>query len=306
MHIEIIGTESLGVRGMCCLVTSGEQHILIDPGVSLGYRRHGLLPHPVQVMEGRRVRKRIQEALEYATDIVFSHYHGDHVPLNNANPYQLSFMELPATAPSARYWGAAPDDLSEKMMHRYQDLHELLGAQLHSGSGRSTGPLTFSPPVPHGDPLDHAGSVMMTRVELDGVVFAHGSDIQLLDERAIDILIDWEPDILFAAGPPLYLDRLHTCQLETARHNAWRLLNHVDTVILDHHLMRSCEGVLWLESLMQETGKTVHCGAAFQHRPKRLLEAEREKLYRKYPVAEGWHENYARQLMLERAGQTAH
>ncbi|MBF0586267.1 hypothetical protein INT08_02075 [Prosthecochloris sp. N3] len=306
MHIEIIGTESLGVRGMCCLVTSGERHILIDPGVSLGYRRHGLLPHPVQVMEGRRVRKRIQEALEYATDIVFSHYHGDHVPLNNANPYQLSFMELPATVPSARYWGAAPDDLSEKMMHRYQDLHELLGEQLHSGSGRSAGPLTFSPPVVHGDPIDHAGSVMMTRVELDGVVFAHGSDIQLLDERAIDILIDWEPDILFAAGPPLYLDRLHTGQLETARHNAWRLLNHVDTVILDHHLMRSCEGVSWLESLIQETGRTVYCGAAFLHRPKRLLEAEREELYRKYPVAEGWHENYARQVMLERAVQTAH
>ncbi|NIA19462.1 MAG: hypothetical protein GWP07_03380, partial [Xanthomonadaceae bacterium] len=52
MGIEIIGTESLGVRGMCCLVTAGKRRILIDPGVALGYRRHGLPPHPYQVKTG--------------------------------------------------------------------------------------------------------------------------------------------------------------------------------------------------------------------------------------------------------------
>ena len=41
MTLEIIATESLGVRGMCCLVTTGERRILIDPGLALGYLRHG-------------------------------------------------------------------------------------------------------------------------------------------------------------------------------------------------------------------------------------------------------------------------
>ena len=41
MKIDIIGAESLGVRGLCCFVTVGEQKILIDPGIALGFLRHG-------------------------------------------------------------------------------------------------------------------------------------------------------------------------------------------------------------------------------------------------------------------------
>ena len=47
MSLEIIGAESLGVRSLCSLVTLPERRIVIDPGVSLGYVRHGLLPRPV-------------------------------------------------------------------------------------------------------------------------------------------------------------------------------------------------------------------------------------------------------------------
>lgn len=77
MSIEIIGAESLGVRGLCCLVTLPDRHIMIDPGVSLGYVRHGLLPHPMQIAVGRRVRETILQLLNNATDVVFSHFHGD-------------------------------------------------------------------------------------------------------------------------------------------------------------------------------------------------------------------------------------
>ncbi len=42
MKIEIIGAESLGVRGLCCLVTAAERKILIDPGMAPGVcRREG-------------------------------------------------------------------------------------------------------------------------------------------------------------------------------------------------------------------------------------------------------------------------
>ena len=49
VNIEIIGAESLGVRGLCCFVETEDRNILIDPGVALGYLRHKLLPHPVQI-----------------------------------------------------------------------------------------------------------------------------------------------------------------------------------------------------------------------------------------------------------------
>ena len=74
LHIEILGTESLGVRGHCCVVEAENRKILIDPGVALGYRRHGLLPHPVQAAVGGRVRRRILAELEDTTDVVMSHF----------------------------------------------------------------------------------------------------------------------------------------------------------------------------------------------------------------------------------------
>ncbi|MFN2272780.1 MAG: MBL fold metallo-hydrolase, partial [Anaerolineae bacterium] len=87
--LKILGTESLGVRGLCCVVEAENRKIIIDPGLALGYQRHGLLPHPAQAAVGEHVRRRILAELKDATDVVMSHFHGDHVPLPNANPYQL-------------------------------------------------------------------------------------------------------------------------------------------------------------------------------------------------------------------------
>ncbi|MDA3898471.1 MAG: hypothetical protein PF482_20220, partial [Desulfobacteraceae bacterium] len=88
MKIEIIGAESLGVRGLCCFVAVADQKILIDPGIALGFLRKGRAPHPVQVAVDEVIREKIIQAWGLATDIVFSHFHGDHVPLADANPYQ--------------------------------------------------------------------------------------------------------------------------------------------------------------------------------------------------------------------------
>lgn len=87
MKIKILGTESLGVRGLSCVVEVLNRKILIDPGIALGYTRHNLMPHPVQVDVGKNIRNKIIEELKDSTDIVLSHLHGDHIPLFDANPY---------------------------------------------------------------------------------------------------------------------------------------------------------------------------------------------------------------------------
>ncbi|MCD6379432.1 hypothetical protein J7M07_03170, partial [bacterium] len=74
MRIEILGTESLGVRGLSCRVEVADRRILIDPGIALGYHRYGLLPHPFQVAVGRRIREKIITAAADTTDVVISHY----------------------------------------------------------------------------------------------------------------------------------------------------------------------------------------------------------------------------------------
>ncbi|BAZ93650.1 selenocysteine protein [Thiohalobacter thiocyanaticus] len=293
MGLEIIGAESLGVRSLCCRVTLPNRRIVIDPGVALGYVRYGLRPHPVQIAVGRQVRDRILAALEDATDVVFSHFHADHVPLMDANPYQLSVCSLPHSFRGLRAWSKSGYDLTGVMRRRFHDVLDLLGSNMKVAEGRTVDGLSFSQSVPHGAPDGNMGTVMMTRVEMGGEVFVHASDIQLLDASTIDLLIDWRPDIVLAAGPPLYLDRLSNALRDTAWRNAVRLAQHVDVVILDHHLMRSQKGESWLDALSETVGRQVYCAADYMRHPRRLLEAERKQWYKKMPVPDGWNEDYA-------------
>lgn len=293
MSLEIIGAESLGVRSLCCLVTLPDRRIIIDPGVALGYVRYGLLPHPMQIAIGRRMRERILRTLDDATDVVFSHFHGDHVPLLDANPYQLSIHALPSRFHELRCWSKSDKDLSTDMCKRFNDLAALLGANMQCAEGRTEGPLSFSNAVPHGASDSKMGSLMMTRIEMSSQVFVHASDIQLLDDETVDRVIDWQPDIVIAAGPPLYLNRLSKSERECAWDNAVRLAQEIDHVVLDHHLMRGKEGVLWLEELSATVGRKVHCAADYMGQPRQLLEAGRRELYEEMPVPGGWHDDYA-------------
>ena len=53
-ELRILGTESLGVRGLSCYVEVDGQGILIDPGIALGYSRYNYLPHPYQIAVDER------------------------------------------------------------------------------------------------------------------------------------------------------------------------------------------------------------------------------------------------------------
>jgi predicted metallo-beta-lactamase superfamily hydrolase len=294
MNIEILGTESLGVRGLSCVVEVKDRRIVIDPGLALGYQRNGLLPHPAQVAVGEQVRRRIIEALREATDVVMSHFHGDHVPLPNANPYQLKVKDVAYLLRTTHFWARGPEWLSPNMVRRRTSLSEALGRELPNAEGNSDGVLTFSQPVSHGEPGNHLGRVMMTCIRGEGIVFVHASDIQLLDRKAVLLMLRWKPDIVLVGGPPIYLSSLLPGQRNRAWRNAKYLARHVDTLIIDHHLLRSEEGLSWIDRLSSETGHRVICAADFMERPRCLLEARRVELYEEMPVPDGWHEAYAR------------
>lgn len=293
MHIEILGTESLGVRGLSCVVKLKGRTIVIDPGMALGYRRHGLLPHPAQVAVSEVVRRRILAGVKDATDVVFSHYHGDHVPLVDANPYQVDVRQVGPLDQDMRFWAKGPDRISPRSVARRESLAEALGCTLPDVEGRDEGWIRFSSPVPHGETHSRLGTVMMTRIEEEGSVFVHASDIQLLDEEPVSLILDWQPDIVLVAGPPLYLDFMGERRRERAWRQALRLAEGVETLIIDHHLLRCREGLAWLDRLSSEINHPVLCAADFMKQPRCLLEARREGLYEKMPVPEGWHEAYA-------------
>ena len=294
MDIEIVAAESLGVRSLCCFVKTKNHRILIDPGIALGYTRYGLLPHPVQVAVDERIQRKIIERWSEATEIVISHFHGDHVPLKDANPYQLSLKRVIGLNQKIRILTKDLSHLTLVEKERARCLSLILKKDLISVNGEREGPMTFSELMPHGERNSRRAKVMMTRIEDGNDVFVHGSDIQLFDSEPISQILSWHPDVALVGGPPLYLPHFSKRQIEEAWQNAVKLSQGVDTLIIDHHLMRCQKGVTWLKRLSLKTGKRVICAADFMKKPRILLEARRKDLYKEMPVSKKWHENYAK------------
>jgi predicted metallo-beta-lactamase superfamily hydrolase len=283
----------LGVRGLCCVVETKERKIVIDPGVALGYRRHGLLPHPAQVAVAERVKVAIEKALGDTTDVVISHYHGEHHPMVNANPYQLSADRVAELLKHPRLWAKGMQNISPSQVHRAKDLAQKVGRAFPASEGLSDGCLSFSPPIPHGQ-QDRGVTVIMTRIREGKEIFVHASDIQMLNDEAIEQILVWHPTTVLASGPPIYLPGLTWRKREAALHRTLRLARKVDTLILDHHLLRSREGEKWLDWVSSITNHKVICAADFMGRNRNLLEADRVSLYKKISVPEGWHEAYSK------------
>jgi uncharacterized protein len=135
---------------------------------------------------------------------------------------------------------------------------------------------------------------MMTRICEGDEVFVHASDIQLLDREAVLKVLAWEPTTVFVSGPPIYLSHRVPETGKEAVENALLLARHVDTLILDHHLLRSFEGYSWLKELAGKVESRVLCAAEFMGKAPELLEGQRKNLYERMPVPSGWHEAYSK------------
>lgn len=291
MLIEILGAESLGVRGICCFVKTGNQQILIDPGIALGYIRHGFLPHPLQVAVDEEIQKKIIKAWSQATDIIISHFHGDHVPLVDANPYQLSVKKLIGLNKKVNIWIKNSVNFSTLEKQRAMSLAKVLKVRFIPAENKKIGKITFSKAVPHGSLNEQTETVMMTRIKGGNKVFVHASDIQLLNKKAISKILSWKPSIALVGGPPLYLG-LSKDKKKQAWENGKILSQNIGVLILDHHLLRSKEGLAWLKGLDSKTKNRVLSASDFMGRMPLLLEAWRKQLYSQIPVPENWHESY--------------
>lgn len=280
MQIEILGCESFGARSLACIVKTDDRMILIDPGVALARLRSGLLPHPLEVAAAFRIREKVLSAFEEATDVVISHFHGDHMPMKAEDPYQLPIEALPSLA-GINFWCKGPEKISSLSLKRRNELSDFLGFPLPASEGKKSGSMGFSSPVPHGAKEKGFGTVMMTRICERDEVFVHCSDIQLLDRETVLKVLAWKPTIVFASGPPLYLSQRVPETGREASENALLLARNVDTLVLDHHLLRSFEGYNWLKELAGKVENRVLCAAEFMGKVPELLEAQRKTLYEK-------------------------
>ncbi|MDM8533857.1 hypothetical protein QUF55_04040 [Clostridiaceae bacterium HSG29] len=292
MKIDIIGTESLGVRGLSVVVKLNNRKIFIDPGIALGYLRRGLSPHPVQVGVGKIIKERIINELKDTTDIVFSHFHGDHIPFLEANPYQLSIDEMKEIKKDCNIWMDLKSELSVKMEKRRTDLILAFKNNILDFKENENSFFTFSNPVPHGENNTHSGTVTMTKIIDNEFIFVHASDIQFSLEETVDRIIEYKPNLVLASGPPIYLESFMKNKLDIALKNIIKLSNEVDTLIIDHHFLRNEEGIEYLIKLSKESKNEIVCAADYMQINKHLLEAKRTKFHEDIPVEEDFQELY--------------
>ena len=291
MKLKIIGSESMGVRGLSCFIEVGNHSVLIDPGVALGFTRSALHPHPIQAAFSELSKVLLTFYWLKATDIVVTHLHGDHIPLHDANPFQFSLSIVRKLNNQALLWIKSIDNSVAYEKIRFEKLCECFHdrvVNVNEGSTSSDELIEFSGPYPHG--LSKRARVMAVKIGYGSSSVVHLSDTQLLIDEVIKKVRSWRPKIVITDGPPLY--RLHGALrarvAEKALVNAAKLASYADYVIIDHHVCRSLDGVRWLDSLRARIGDRVMCAADYMGRPRLLLEAWRRVMYEVIPVRNDW------------------
>jgi len=285
MNLHTLAAESLGVRSLATLVTSGGRRILIDPGESVAPRRYRLPPHPVELEASRTARRAIEEAAATADTIVLTHYHHDHFTPEEDRPEEFSTPEAARALYAgkeilAKDWRAR---INRSQRGRAERFVATLGRDARAADGRTFDAIRFSPAVPHGAVGSAQGWVVMVVIDGDdGRRLVHASDIQLLDPATVDRLLDYEPDVVIVSGPALYLPGVRSALGRLAAAETERVARTVPLLVIDHHYLRdrdALDRVAALDRIAAGHGGRVTTAAGLLGQEPRLLEAEREELY---------------------------
>lgn len=277
MNITLLAAESMGVRSMALCIDSDGQRILIDPGAALAPSRFGLPPHP---QEERALEQALERICRYAPEahyLVITHYHFDHY-LPQADVYRektvfaksirhhINQSQKQRGTAFARQW-------NEKCVLTYAD-----GQTFELGDTM----LRFSPPFPHGPPGTRLGYALAVTVEGDQRV-VYTSDLQgPVDAAAAHYLIEQQPDLLIADGPPTYLlgYRFSRQALEQAERHLLDIMTGTKChLILDHHLLRDLAYEERLPTLYGTYGHRIQTYAQYNGQNNNLLEARRQHLW---------------------------
>ncbi|MCE4615191.1 MAG: hypothetical protein F7B60_06660 [Desulfurococcales archaeon] len=298
----MIGSESLGVRGLSCFIEHRGVKVLIDPGVALGFTRWGLHPHPIQAVAGDEVRNQIKEVWRSTNYVVLSHMHGDHVPLYNANPFQLNLYyldyndKLKIIAPTASM-------LKSRERSRLEKIIEVYGSNVitFEHGGFEMGPVSIYGPYPHGT---FSRTQTYTSLIDAGEKVMHLSDTELLCDKLVDFALQLKPDIIITDGPPIYRFLYNQSIVETllrkASRNISRLSKIAHTIVVDHHVNRCSMGYQWIRTISRKQ-KNVRIVTAAEYIGKTplFLESWRRTLYKYYPVDNNWFEKEYSKLLEE-------
>jgi len=295
-----LGGESLGVRSLAALVETPDLRILLDAGASLAMRSR-TLPHPEEYKELERTRNRIREAAQVADYVSISHYHFDH--------YTATWKDIDAVWTWSSY-DAAREIYGGKIVFAKEYRSSINPSQRERGyifgkmakdfvkeivyvDGKKIQvddtTISFSGPMPHGEEGTPLGYVLMTSISHGDESILHCSDIQgPISSVTRDFILASKPTTLILSGPPLYLSgfKVDPTSVRRGIRNLEKLARAVPVTIVDHHLLRSIEGlatVSKLRGIAERSGNSIKTTAEYLTRENTLLEAERMRIYEEKP-----------------------
>ncbi len=276
MKITPVAAESLGVRSMALFVETTDAHICIDPAAALGPKRYGLQPHPRELEALDAAEQRIEARLDDSDIVAVTHYHYDHVARDAAiydgKTIYAKDIESHINRSQQKRGAAFADQLDGTPVYCDGETYE------HGGTT-----LRFSPPTPHGPQGTKLGSVVMLTVDADGQRLLYTSDVQgPVDSDAAAYIIEQQPDIVVADGPPTYLLGFRFSQenLERAETNMCRIMEQTGCrLLLDHHLLREERYRERLPLLYRQHGGRIQTYAGYLGGSNRLLEARRKQIW---------------------------
>ncbi|ASI98842.1 MBL fold metallo-hydrolase [Thermococcus celer] len=285
MRIIPLASESLGVRSLATFVEAGGIRVLIDPGVALGPKRYGLPPAGVELETLRRMRRKLQGYARRADVVTVSHYHYDHHTPFFEGLYESSSEEFAREIYAGKLLFVKHPRENINFSQRKRAWAFLKragpiarGIEFADGRSFDLGGVTLeaSPAVPHGREGSKLGFVVMVLIDDGSRRLIHASDIQLLNRRSVEWIIDKVPDVLITGGPPTYLGKRAEGSWETGIKNLNEIIRETNAeIILDHHIVRDRRYPEFFEGL-EKRPETFAGYLKVEDRP---LEAYRRELH---------------------------
>jgi predicted metallo-beta-lactamase superfamily hydrolase len=282
MKIVPLAFDSLGIRSTATFVET-DIKILIDPGASLGPSRYGLPPSEREIEKLEELSELVGEYAKTSDYLAISHYHYDHF-FPQAEFYKDKFLFLKDPK----------DKINRSQRRRAFELLNWIGGSPKKkffADGKrfkfKKTKLVFSPPVFHGGDNSRQGYVLMCSILYEREKLIHASDVQgpQLDFTT-DWIIDENPDILILSGfPTMFLGfRVSKESMDKSNRNLLKILTQtkVNTIILDHHLVRDLNYKEKIQRVLDEAqklGKRILTAAEFLGKEPEFLEAKRKEIY---------------------------
>jgi uncharacterized protein len=253
------------------------------------------MPHPKEFRARDEARERINTAAALAKVVTISHYHNDHHTPNYIDPVWLGsspelsertyrgkivlakdFRKKINTAQRRRGW------MFKQAAEKWAQKFEVADGRAFE-FGKTT--VRFPEPVPHGEDESGLGWVLLCIVERGDEKLVFAPDVQgPVTDETVKLILDERPDLLIMGGPPTYLQgfRIGEEFFQTALRNMEKIVGEIQTVVIDHHLLRDEGWHKFLQPVRESAKKAKHellvASDLLKHEPA-PLECRRKELY---------------------------